>query len=110
MAAYRGNGGTRTHEENRGNGQQTQDKNRPVFVRKIFTPSGTLELAVFEKEINGKKSSYLNYFVTLNRSYPDPQNDGKYIDTTVMNPQDLLIVADFYKQAWDFILEQCNRE
>jgi hypothetical protein len=48
--------------------------------------------------------------VTLQRSYPNPDKENDYITTTVMNPQDLLIAADLYKIAWEFILEQCNRE
>jgi hypothetical protein len=101
--AYGRNGGNRSAPP------QEEKKNLPVFTRRIWTPSGTIEVAVFEKQV-GERKQHTNYFVTLNRSYPDPQNDGKYVDTTVLNPQDLLIAADLYKIAWEFILDQVNRE
>lgn len=114
MAGYQ-RGGSRTREEPHGNGQQDQAKNPPIFSRRIYAPGGTIEMAVFEKQV-GEKRSFTTFFVSVHRSYPDPENKGKpenqwkYIETTVMNPQDLLIVADLYKIAWDFILEEVNRE
>jgi hypothetical protein len=72
----------------------------------------TESTAVFEKKV-GQNGQHTNYFVTLNRSDLDPkspENKPEYIETTVLNPQDLLIAADLYKIAWEFILDQCNRE
>lgn len=94
------------------NGSRTaprDEKNHPIFTRRIWTPSGTLEMAVFEKLV-GERKQHTNFFVTLQRSYPDPDNEGKYITTTVLNPQDLLIAADLYKIAWEFILDEVNRQ
>jgi hypothetical protein len=99
--------GARTAQQN---GKDEREKNPPVFTRKLWTPSGTLELAVFEKKVQGERNQHKNFFVALQRSYPDPQNEGKYITTNLLNPQDLLIAADLYKIAWEFILDECNRE
>lgn len=107
MAAQRTGGAASAARDGQ---HEEREKNRPVFTRRIWTPSGTLELAVFEKVIQGERRQHTSFFVTLQRSYPDPNNDREYVTTTVLNPQDLLIAADLYRIAWDFILVECNRE
>ncbi len=106
MGYRNGRGATQERQDDR---QDQRDKNPPVFTRKLWTPSGTLELAVFEKHV-GERKQHTNFFVTLNRSYPDPDKQGEYVNTTVLNPQDLLMSADLYRIAWEFILEECNRQ
>ena len=85
--AYQRNGGARTAPRDNGRENGDREKNHPVLTRRIWTPSGTLELADFEKVVEGTRKLHTNFFVTLNRSYPDPKNEGRYIDTAVLNPQ-----------------------
>lgn len=62
-----------------------------------------------EKQV-GERTQPTNFFMAMNRSYPDPDRQGEDITTTVLNPRDLLIAADLYRIAWEFILEECNRQ
>lgn len=109
LGNYRGNrsGGSRTQEappSQNGNG-----KNPPVKSWKLWSPGGTLEVAIFEtvkKTDSGKE--YVSFFVSVNRSFAN--RDGKFEDTNLLNPPDLLQVAEMLKIAWDWICENSNRE
>jgi hypothetical protein len=37
-------------------------------------------MAVFEKQVEGSKKLHTNFFVAINRSYPDPKNQGQWMD------------------------------
>jgi len=104
VAYQRNRGGTQTAPQN---GSGGGGKNPPCFKRRIWSPSGTCELAVFEKQ--GDK--HTNFFIKLTRSYPNPEKQGEYVETSILlNPQELLIAADLLKIGYDFCLEELNRE
>lgn len=50
---------------------------------------------------------YSSFFVSVNRSY---KTDNGFEDSNLYNPPDLLQLAEMVKQAWEFILAECNRE
>ncbi len=100
-----GNGG--------GNGRNgntaTSDKKQPVHSIRRWVGAGSVEVAVFEKEIEVKgKDSVLTYFASVSKSYKD--DSGNWQNVSVFNPHELLILAHALNEAYEWINEQTDRQ
>ena len=83
---------TQSDERTKGNVEQTeQAKKTPVWSRKVFTGSATIECAVFEnvrEDRNGDE--FMTYAVLLKRTYKDGDD---YKTSASFRAEDMPVVA-----------------
>jgi hypothetical protein len=93
----------------RNGGTATQDKKRPVHSIRRWCGAGSIEVAIFEKEIEVQgQSPMITYFATAVKSYKDDKGD--YQNVSVFNPHELVILAHALNEAYAWINQQTDRE
>jgi hypothetical protein len=94
-------------KRSRSNGQEEKPKGEPpVFSRRLFTGTATVEVAVFEKEVNaGEDSSFIAYNVSCKRTYKDGEN---YKSTQGFRADDVPFVIQLLTQAYAWIATKLN--
>ena len=75
---------------------------RPAIT---LTGSGHLSLAIWK---NKKDAGFDQYSIRLDKSYKD--TDGTYKTTAYVNDQDLLRIAELYRQADEWIERDKQRQ
>jgi hypothetical protein len=96
----RNDGGTSTADA-----RETERK-PPVWSRKVFANGATLEVAIFEREIDGRNGSFVAYNVTLKRQYKD---GDEYKTTSSFRSDDLPHLALLSSLAYAWVSEQDTR-
>lgn len=76
----------------------------PVFARKVFTGTGSVEVAVWEK----KSAERTVYSVTVRRTWRN--DEGKWHSSETLRPEDVLPAAQFLQQAFLFLVEQNGKK
>lgn len=77
------------------------EKKQPVFTWSHLTGSGRIEIAVWDKVVQGENGDRVLYSVTCQRSYR--KQDGGYENTGAFWHTDLLILAHGLTVAFDRI-------
>lgn len=77
------------------------EKKQPVFTWSHPTSSGRVEIAVWDKEIQGENGGRVVYSVTCQRSYR--KQDGGYENTGTFWHTDLLVLAHGLEVVFDRI-------
>lgn len=97
------------------NGRQQQQSDRderrgspPVWSRKLWTGSATVEVAVFEKVVNeGQQNEFVAFNVSVKRTYKDGE---EFKSTQGFRGEDIPHLVSLLNQAHAYICEQMNRE
>ena len=88
-----------------GDARETERK-PPVWSRKVFANGATLEVAIFEREIDGRNGKFVTYNVTMKRQYKDGDD---YKTTQSFRSDDLPHLALLCSQAYGWVSEQDTR-
>lgn len=83
-----------------------EKKSGPVFSRRVWTGTGSVEVAVFSKEIDGDNGPYQVFNVAVKRTWKD---DEGYQSSNSFRPEDLLALAVFCEEAWSFISNENSK-
>jgi|GEM_PF-4411637 len=99
----------RNGSNGRGGGTATQDKKRPVHSIRRWVGGGSIEVAIFEKEIDVQGGgSMVTYFASAVKSYKDDK--GEYQNVSVFNPHEPVVLAHALNEAYEWINAQTDRE
>lgn len=79
----------------------------PVWSRKLWTGSATVEVAVFEKMVKNDNGEFLAYNVSAKRTY---KAEDAYKSSQGFRADDLPFLIQLLTQAYSYISEQLNRE
>jgi hypothetical protein len=79
---------------------KAEDKAPPVFVRRVFTGTGSVEVAVWEK----KSSERTVYSVTIRRTWRN--DEGQWHSSDTLRPEDVLAASQFLQDAFRFLVDQ----
>jgi len=94
----------------RSNGREQKDekeKTGPIFTRRVWTGTGSVEVAVFDKMIEDDGQEFRVFNVVAKRTW---KKDDKYESGNSFRPEDLLPLAVFLQEAYSFIAnEQAKR-
>lgn len=86
--------------------QEDGPKNSPpVWSRKIWTGTGNVECAVFEKTVGDGDNTFTAYNVVLRRTYK--QNE-EYKSSQSLRSDDVPIAIQLLTQAYAFISHELN--
>lgn len=106
--ALRGN--ARSQDRN-GTQPQRQEKsgtgNRPVYSKRYWTGSGSVEVSTFAKEVENGNNPFTSYATVVKRHYKDGET---WKDTPFLKQEDLLTVAHGLTQAFAWIASQGEKE
>jgi hypothetical protein len=87
-------------------GQHGSSKARPVWSRKVFTGSGTVEVSVWAKVVNeGQQNEFQTYNVSAKRNYKD---GDEYKWTHGFQATDVPHLVLLLQQANAYVTEQMN--
>lgn len=80
----------------------------PVFVRRVFTGTASVEVAVFEKMIDGEQGPYRVFNCVCKRSWKNPKKvipkgEKKYLSSNSFRAEDLAPLSIFVAEAFSFI-------
>ena len=74
----------------------------PVWSNKVWTGSGTIEVAVFQHMVQGANGEFVAFSIAAKRSWKDGDD---YKESRSFRPEDLLPLAELLRCAWTFISE-----
>jgi hypothetical protein len=87
--------------------EENREKSPPVFSRRAWTGTGSVEVAIFDKTITGDNGDFRVFNVLAKRSWKD---DEGYQSSNSFRPEDVLPLALFLQEAYSFIAsEQAKR-
>ena len=72
--------------------EQKSEKTAPIFTRRVWTGSANVEVAVFDKMMEGDNGEYRVFNVVARRSWKDGE---KYESNNSFRPEDLLPLSLF---------------
>lgn len=99
---HNGNGSSRQQEAPEKKGSP------PVFSRRLWTGSATVEVAVFEKVVNeGQQNEFVAYNCSVKRTWKD---GDEFKTTQGFRGEDIPHLVSLLNQAHAFITDQMNRE
>ena len=84
-----------------------EKKAPPVFTRRVWTGTGSVEVAVFSKELEGDNGPYQVFNVVAKRTWKD---DDGYQSGNSFRPEDILVLALFLQEAASFIVNEQSRK
>lgn len=79
----------------------------PIFSRRYWTGSGTIELACWRKTIGEGDEARDVINTTLKKTY---RQDGEYKESSSFRPEELPLLAAALQQAFEFCCSEANRE
>jgi hypothetical protein len=77
----------------------------PVWSRRIFTGSGSVECAVFSKMMGEGDQQWETFNASLKRSYKD---GDQFKSVSGLRMEDVPVAIQLLSQAYDFIASQNN--
>lgn len=92
-----------------GNGGDKKEATKPVWSRRYWTGSGSLEVAVWEREIGKGDDARLVMNTTLKKTYKEKDSD-EYKESSSFRPEELGLVCLAMQEAFRFISEENHRE
>lgn len=95
---------SRSAKQQPSNGKEKGDP--PVWSRRCWVGSASLEVAVFEKEITGDSGTFTAYNLSLKRVY---KADDEFKSTQGMRADDVPFAIQLLTQAYAWISEQNKR-
>lgn len=95
---------SRSQREQSANGDE---KAKPLFTRRVWTGTGSVEVSVWSKmiEVEGGEMEVFN--VVAKRSW---KTDNGYESGNSFRPEDLLPLALFLQEAWQFVNNEQQRK
>ena len=84
-----------------------EEKSGPVWSKRAWTGSGSVECAIFAKTVEGDNGPYEVHNTVLKRSF---KTDEGYDSSNSFRVEDLLIGALFLQEAALFILNEQSRK
>jgi len=83
----------------------------PVWKKRFFSTGSFVEVAVF-RHVNGdpnpQGATHPTFSIALDRSYKD--QEGRWVGTTYLRRDDLLVAAHALQRAYAWISEQDTRD
>lgn len=81
---------------------KSEDRSPPVFTRKVFTGTGNVEVAVWERQpAEGQRKVYS---VTVRRTWRD--DEGKWHSSETLRPEDILPASQFLQDCFGWLVDQ----
>lgn len=74
----------------------------PVWSNRVWTGSGTIEVAVFQHMVQGASGEFAAFSTAAKRSWKDGDD---YKESRSFRPEDLLPLAELLRSAWNYISE-----
>jgi len=96
-------------ESRRHDGKGQEDKSRPVFTRRAWTGSGSVEVAVFDRMVEDKdgEREFRLFNIVAKRSWKDEKG---YQSSNSFRPEDLLPLALFLQEAYTFVAAEQSKK
>lgn len=83
------------------------EKTGPIFTRRVWTGSANVEVAVFDKMVDGDNGEFRVFNIVARRSWKE---GDKYESNNTFRPEDLLPLSLFLQEAYSFVAsEQAKR-
>lgn len=76
----------------------------PIFTRRVWTGTGTIEASLFSKEIDGDNGPYQVFSVAVSRSWKT--EEGYDSSKASLRPEDLLPMAMFLQEIYSEIVTE----
>lgn len=94
-------------QERDARGENRNGGDRPIFSRRAWTGTGAVEIAVFDRMVEGDNGSYRVFNTVAKRTWKD---GDEYTSSNNFRPEDLLPLGLFLQEAFSFIAsEQAKR-
>lgn len=74
----------------------------PVWAKRVFTGSGTIEVAVFRHTVEGPNGEFAAFSTAAKRSWKD---GDEFKESRSFRQEDLLPLAELLRTAWTYISE-----
>lgn len=89
--------------------EERDEKSKPVFSRRAWTGSGSVEVAVFERMVEGRDSEreFRLFSIVAKRSW---KGDKGYQSSNSFFPEDLLPLALFLQEAYAFVASEQSKK
>jgi hypothetical protein len=84
--------------------QNGGDATPPVYSRRYWTGSASVEIAVFSRVVESGTGSFTSYGTAVKRTYKD--DSGEYKETRYLRPEDMLVAAHALEQAFAWITSE----
>jgi hypothetical protein len=83
------------------------EKSGPVFSRKVWTGSGSVEVAVFPKTIDGDNGTYTVFNTVAKRAWKE---GDEWKSGNTFRPEDLLPLALFLQETASFVMSEQSKK
>jgi hypothetical protein len=82
---------------------EPKEAKKPDKTWKIRVQGGTVEAALWSREMDGQHGKYLQYSISIHRSYFD---DGtkKWKSTNFYRPEHVAYVTHLMQEAWKYVV------
>jgi hypothetical protein len=88
------------------NGEEREKGSPPVYSRRAWTGTGTVEVAVFERMVESESGDRRVFHVVAKRTWKD---GDEYKSSNVFRPEDLLPLSLFLQFAYAFITNENSK-
>lgn len=86
---------------------EKSEKTAPIFTRRVWTGSANVEVAVFDKLVDGDNGEFRVFNIVARRSWKE---GDKYESNNSFRTEDLLPLSLFLQEAYSFVAsEQAKR-
>lgn len=88
--------------------EEKDEKSKPVFTRRAWTGSGSVDVAVFERTVEDRDNEreFRLFNIVAKRSW---KNDKGYQSSNSFFPEDLLPLALFLQEAYTFVASEQSK-
>ncbi|HUY33184.1 MAG TPA: hypothetical protein VMV69_10410 [Pirellulales bacterium] len=83
------------------------EKSRPLFTKRVWTGTGSVEVAVFDRMVKGDDGEFRVFNIVAKRSW---KSEDGYDSSNNFRPEDLLPLALFLQLAYEFIANEQARK
>lgn len=88
-------------------GDEREKGSPPVYSKRAWTGSANVEVAVFERMIDGENGERRVFSIAAKRTWKDGE---EYKNSNVFRPEDLLPLAFFLQLAYAFITNESSKK
>ena len=84
-----------------------EERTKPIFSRRMWTGTGSVEVAIFEKSVESDKADFRVFNVVCKRVWKSEQG---YESGNSFRPEDLGVLAVFVQEALLFIANEQSKK
>ena len=96
-----------TRSSRRSEPEPKQEKSSPIFSRRVWTGTGSVEICVWDKMIDGDDGEFRVFNIVAKRCWKE---DNDYKSGNAFRPEDLLPLALFLQEAASFVISEQSRK